>query len=139
MTHNVGAGLSQWLIHKALAFCVILAPLSAQAADPWRTEDTWREVGFAVVLALDHQQTLTIARNPQEWYELNPLLGKHPSVGKVNNLFLLSAIAHPIVSYLLPTDKCLGPICDWRSAFQWTSIVIEGGAVVHNISVGINF
>lgn len=126
-------------MRKALVLCALLAPLSAQAADPWRPADTLREAGFLALLALDHQQTLTIARNPQEWYERNPLLGRHPSVGKVNNLLLLSAITHPIVSYLLPTNHCLGPICDWRAAFQWTTIVMEGGAVAHNFSIGVTF
>lgn len=87
-------------------------------------------------MAIDYGQTLDIASNPQ-WKETNPILGEHPTRSEVTRYFAVAAVLHPTISALLPTDKCLGPVCDWRKAWQWVTIGVEAGYVAHNYSLGI--
>jgi hypothetical protein len=98
-------------------------------AEDWTTADTLREVAWQVVNAADWGTTLEIARHPNEYKEYNPLLGHHPSVGKVNTYFIAGAVAHFGVSYLLPKE--------WRPWWQYASIGISGACAVHNLNVGL--
>ena len=101
--------------------------------DPWRTEDTQREVAYAIVHLMDWGQTRNIAKHPERWYEKNPKLGRHPSVAQVDRHFLfgfpLGAISHPIISYLLPAK--------YRPVWQYITIGYEWSYVERNFSLGI--
>ncbi len=57
------------------------------------------------VLLLDWGETLNIARNPERLSEINPILGKHPSLAKVNWYFGTSVVVHGVASYLLTRKK----------------------------------
>lgn len=111
---------------------LLLMPCTASA---WDTTDIVLESTWQVLHIIDWQQTLSIARNPNEWYELNPILGKHPSVGNVNTYMFCSAIGHGIVSHYIP--KLLGK--QSRNIWQATSILITFSAVANNYSIGIRF
>lgn len=106
----------------------ILCGSSAHAGE-WSREDSYREAVYLTVHILDWTQTLNIARNPDKWHEKNPILGRHPSVGKVNAYFATTAAIHVGLAYLLPAE--------WRKTFQYLSIAVEGGVVAHNYSIGI--
>lgn len=105
---------------------LLLMPITARA---WTTADTAREITWEIIHFMDYGQTLEIARNPREHSELNPILGKHPSVGNVNLYMLSGAILHPIVSYILP-DKV-------RPYFQYITIGMSTACVVHNFNAGL--
>ena len=115
----------------------LLILLLVSGCSTWRKEDTVRESVALAFIAVDYGQTKTIARNPQQYHETNPILGEHPSVGQVNAYYIATAVLHPTLAALLPTDHCIGPICDWRAAFQWVTIAVEAGYVAHNYSIGI--
>ena len=56
------------------------------------TEFVWAIAAVCLVLLfIDWEQTKTIARNPATRREMNPILGPHPSVRKVNIYFTLVA------------------------------------------------
>ena len=42
-----------------------------------------------VFLIMDWQQTRQIALHPERWGEMNPILGKHPTTGKVDTYFTI--------------------------------------------------
>jgi hypothetical protein len=107
---------------------VLSLPVSAQAFDVWSEADKHRQGIFNVALALDWRQTLQIIKDPNR-YETNVILGKHPSDSKVNTYFALSMIGHAAVTHVLPSK--------WRPYWQYTWIVIETDAVIHNARVGI--
>ncbi|MFZ2541846.1 MAG: hypothetical protein WAW75_08745 [Gallionella sp.] len=110
-------------------FILALLLVSSSAwADEWSREDTYREATYLTLHTMDWAQTRNIARNPN-YHEQNAILGKHPSVGRVDGYFALTGLAHFAVAYYLPTE--------YRKAFQYVTIGIEGGAVVHNFSLGI--
>ena len=112
---------------KTILCLFLLIPFSSGASD-WTREDTYREATYLTLHTIDWAQTRNIARNPL-YYEQNAILGKHPSVGKVDGYFVLTGLAHIAISYYLPTE--------YRKAFQYITLGIEGGAVAHNISLGI--
>ena len=108
---------------------LLLVSTSAQAADEWTTADTKREAVYLTLHTLDYAQTRNIARNPDNWHEQNAILGKHPSVSQVDRYFIATGALQCAVAYYLPAE--------YRKAFQYVTIGIEGGAVVHNFSIGI--
>ena len=108
---------------------LFLFPGWLYAADPWTKQDTYREIAALTLRTIDWKTTRDIARNPDRYKEINPLLGDHPSIGKVNTFFVLTTIIHPVISYYLPRD--------YRTAFQYISIGISGTAATINLWSGL--
>ncbi len=116
---------------KGMRFLAILLFLPSVAfGEDWSTKDTIRQGVFTGITMMDWAQTRYIAKHPIEFRETNPVLGKHPSIGSVNNYFAVSIIGHAAVSYMLPAGA-------WREGWQYVWIGIEVGAVAHNYSMGI--
>lgn len=111
-----------------LAALAILFPLAAGAAD-WSKQDKALFTASTALLAADWAQTRSIAKQPERFYEKNPLLGRHPSVRRVNNYFA-GAI---LLNYFI-TDALRG---DVRTAWQVGVIVVEGTVVTRNYGIGI--
>lgn len=88
-------------------------------------------VALLALLVLDWRQTLAIARNPAKWYERNPGLGKHPSVGRTNTWFLGAVLFALGAAWALqgyPAIFCVG---------AGTACVAELVCLVDNWSIGI--
>ncbi|MDB5813502.1 MAG: hypothetical protein JWN23_619 [Rhodocyclales bacterium] len=84
-------------------------------------------IAAAMLHTADWLQTRQIARDPDHWYETNALLGRHPSIGKVNNYFAL-------------TGALLYTACESGYGGKWVKyiwIATEAGTVAHNLSAGI--
>ena len=117
---------------------------AAQSARPhptnqWTTMDTLLEVSWQIVHAMDWGQTLEIARHPQQWYERNPVLGRHPSVGQVHAYMSAWAVLHPVVSVLLPTQaELLGMTLHPRQLWQMVTLTVSTTAVVSNVHLGVH-
>ncbi len=100
----------------------------------WTTTDSVLETVTYIVMYMDYRQTIEIAKNnsPGRHYsEKNPFLPHHPNVGQVNSVFILSALAHPAISYVLPQP--------YRSIWQYTYITVEGYCVYANYRIGLRF
>lgn len=111
------------------AIILLMISSSAYAADPWTKEDTYRELAALTLRFIDYKTTLDIARSPDELSEVNPLLGEHPSVGRVNTYFAVMTVVHPVISYSLPKE--------YRKAFQYISIGVSGTASTINLWSGL--
>lgn len=114
---------------KALACGILLAICGAAHADNWKQGDTYREVAYQIVAAIDWGQTLNTAKNPDTLEEHNAILGKHPSVSKVNTYFVLTGLVHWGVAYALPRE--------YREAFQYVTIGVEANQIQSNFSINI--
>jgi len=93
-----------------------------------------QELGYLALHGMDWAQTRTIAKNPQQWSETNRILGEHPSVGKVNNYFLATGLAHALASQYLPPD-----LAKW---LQYGTIGLEAGVTGRNkfkLGIGMTF
>lgn len=115
--------------YAILGAALVLLSSATFAADPWSDGDIAREVAWQALHLIDWGQTRSIAKNPDQYRELNPILGEHPSIGRVNTYMAASAIAHIIVSDYLSGD--------WRTAWQWVTIGITASAVHNNYRIGL--
>lgn len=89
------------------------------------------ELTYQTVHLADWLQTLTIARNPERFYETNKVLGEHPSVSDVNRYFLSTAIGHALISHILPPTAA--------RVWQGATITMQLGYVQQNHQLGIGF
>jgi hypothetical protein len=131
-------------------FLAILVLLSGCASAQWTTGDSIRQASIVALQVVDWRQTRTIATEMVPAYtvdhgggasttynarprfcEQNPILGEHPSVGKVNAFFITAIAANALVSYLLPPT--------WRMGWQYISIGYEGNVVLDNYRAGIRW
>lgn len=109
----------------------LLASARYAHSDPWSPTSKALAVSAATATALDWAQTRYIAQHPQTYYETNPLLGRHPTVGDVNRYFVGSFIlGGAIANYL--NDR-------HRRWFLGAVTFIEIGFIGHNRSIGIGF
>lgn len=81
----------------------------------------------------DWAQTRVIAKRPEHWRELNPILGVHPTRKAVNAYFataglLLSALAAALL---------VGPYQNLGAWLLTGWVLVGGGAVVRNHFLGI--
>lgn len=120
--------MSRFLLSFIL-FVLLLTSYPGYAADPWSRQDIGLEVGYQLLHVIDWGQTRQIAKQPDKYYEMNPILGEHPSVGRVDAYMALSGLLHVGVTHFLPKE--------YRPWFQGITIVIKGGLVAHNFSIGL--
>jgi hypothetical protein len=112
-----------------MRFLTILLFLPSLAfGDDWTTADSVRQGVFTGLNLIDCEQTKKFIRNPH-MYEKNPIMGRHPSQTRINNLCALSIVGHAGVSYLLPRG--------WRDGWQYIWIGVEAEAVHHNYAIGV--
>ena len=74
------------------------------------------------------KQTMDIKNHPG-YYEMNPLMGKHPSDARLRNYSIAAIAGHVAITQLLPDQ--------YRPAWQWGTIGVEAGYVLHNRSIGL--
>ena len=109
----------------------------------WSREDTYREMAYLMAHGADWSQTQYIQGHPK-YRELNPILGAHPSRGRVNNYFLAAGLLHPLISYSIPSIvEYFGgspeTAQDVRKWWQLGSAAFEAGVVGRNAHMGIGF
>jgi len=93
-----------------------------------------RQFASLGLLGADWAQTRTIAKNPYQWHETNPILGQHPSVGNVNNYFAAAMLGHTLLANLLPPE--------YRKLLQYGTIGLEAPVVGKNkfkLGIGMTF
>ena len=113
-----------------VAFLLLLAS-NAFAIERWDTTDKIL-LGTAMATAtLDYGQTMHIARNPQDHFEYNPILGEHPSPTAVRNAFMIGAVVKIIVAELLPSK--------YRKIWLGGLTLTSGAVVLMNHQHGISF
>jgi|GEM_PF-3307426 len=110
----VGAAVG---VNKTLAF------------DEWSDADITRHAVWTSLYLVDFSQTLKIAREPENYHERNPLIGDHPSEGKVAAMFIGGYIAQTALVHVLPAA--------YRPWAQYVFIGVSGACVINNFSVGL--
>lgn len=86
-----------------------------------------REILFQVLNVVDTVQTVDCL-NRQVCHEMNPILGRNPSTGKLIGIKALAGGIHALGTHLLRefAPSAVG-------TFQVTSLIIQSGAVVWNV------
>lgn len=112
-----------------IAIALILLPATCTLADEWTNADTQWEIAYQVVHAVDWGQTRYIAEHPDEFHEMNPILGEHPSVGSVDAYFITTGVVHYLIARKLPSK--------YRRAWQVVFTIDHAQAVANNYQLGI--
>ena len=112
-----------------LTALLLLSAFGSASADEWRTDDTYRQASYYVLLLADWRQTRQIASDP-DYYEHNPVLGENPTRSEVDRYFTIGAVAHFAVSRVLPQK--------YRSWWQYTTLAFQAGTVGHNLQIGLD-
>ena len=126
---------------KIVAMFTLLLLVSGCAT--WSKKDIAREAAWQTLNYVDWTQTRKIARHPENYSETNPILGKYPSLEEVNLYMGTSALLHPIIAHYIPTwMEATGVFPQtWvensRAVFQYITIGINTGNVVHNYNIGL--
>jgi hypothetical protein len=124
-------GRSYFAYALSLLFvALVIFPSQSFAFGSWNQETTARELCFLFTLSKDWQQTLDIADNPDRYSETNRILGPHPDKKDVNLYFAGCAMAHALVSYMLPPR--------YSKIWQATWIGIQSSVTEHNNDNGLN-
>jgi hypothetical protein len=102
-------------------------------ADEYSKTDIALQSTYTMLHIIDWGQTLDISKNSDKYWEINPILGKHPSVSKVNIYMGTSLAIYYIVNYFLPSD--------YRLLVESSSVILKASLVSHNYKIGlyINF
>jgi hypothetical protein len=108
---------------------IVFTPTNTLAADKWSTQDKTMQATYLTLKFIDWRQTRTIAKNPDDYYEMNPILGRHPSTTEVDIYFATTAILNTVITHYLPSK--------YRPWWQGISITVSGTCVVNNFAVGI--
>jgi len=121
-----------------ILFLIIWFPSPSHSFDEWTKEDIITEAAYLSLKAVDWRQTRHIAKNPDRFYEMNPVLGRHPSTGEVDLYFLTTAIFHVGITHILPHEyDLLGFRLKPRRTFQYLFIELSLSCVLNNFTVGI--
>jgi hypothetical protein len=89
-----------------------------------------------LLLIIDFRQTTKIAKNPDRWGEMNPILGKHPSVKKVLIYFIIVMIITILLPYIIG-NILLGTWKDLATIIFVVSTMFEGFVVWRNTKFGL--
>lgn len=112
---------------RAIVLCLALLALPAQARE-WTDEELRWGAALAVTRLVDWGQTRYIAKHPDRFREVNPLIGDNPSLGEVNRHFVVSSLLMFGAAHYLPQHR--GTILK-----VWVAIGV--GANVHNAAIGV--
>jgi hypothetical protein len=125
----------------AIAVIFLMYPSISNAyefAEGWTTKDTMYQAVAIGLKAIDYGQTLHIAKNPKDHYEMNPFLSRHPSENEVHTYFIVGTLAQTMISLALPPKaNVLGYEINPRRLWQYVQITGSGSCVLYNASVGI--
>lgn len=108
----------------------------------WTWEDTITQGVYATFHIMDWAQTNRIARD-DDFYELNPILGRNASEGRVNTYMAATLIGHTWIAYELEDKKKTYNLFGWkfkmnpRKTWQYVWIVLEAGTVYRNHKIGL--
>ena len=119
-----------WRAVFVIPILVLLLPLpcAAQYAN-WTPADKALLATSTALLIVDWGQTRYIAKNPDRFHELNPILGRHPSVGRVNTYFATAIIGNYLLAdWLGPTN---------RKLYLGGITALETVVVIRNNGIGI--
>lgn len=107
-----------------LILLFLCGPVHAQ----WTEEQKILAAVSMAAMVIDYGQTRSIVGHPT-FYEQNPLLGEHPTMGRVNRHFALSALASYLIADALPSEQ--------RTWFLRGLALVQVGVVAHNVSLGV--
>lgn len=120
-----------WVSVGVTLLALVLLGLSGCAGNrEWTKFNTVAQTTYTALHVVDWMQTRQIAKNPDKYTEgVNPILGEHPSVGRVDAWFVAAGLANFGISYALPHP--------YREMWQVGSSGVEIQMFMMNKAAGI--
>lgn len=120
------------LIRILLMYCTMLLfflfARNVQAQTEWTPTQIKMGAAALALHTVDWGQTRHIAKNPDHFRELNPILGEHPSLGQVNRHFIISGLLVAGLAHYLP---------QYRSNILKIYIGIQTINTIRNYHIGL--
>lgn len=113
----------------AFAAAALLSSCSVAAGDAWSEDQRKMGAALAAVTIVDWAQTRFIADNPERFHETNLIIGRHPSIGRVDRYFATSMLIGAAVLDALPTE--------YRDYALRAGLVLEVLVVSNNARIGV--
>lgn len=113
---------------KYIILLLIIVLLTGCASN-WSKADTNRQIVVTGLHLIDWAQTRQIASEPDKYYEINPIMGKHPSKTTVDLYMATSLGGQYLVSNLLKPE--------YRKFWQYMWIGVKTGCVANNFNLGL--
>jgi hypothetical protein len=123
------------------AVLLSLIPVLSHSGD-WFSPPTTGDIALMAVntalIGVDWGQSRYIAEHPDDYREVNPILGAHPSTGKVNTYFSAALPLYWLTAWALPPKEDHGykSIIN-REYFSIAVAIMEGATVGNNLAIGI--
>ena len=119
------------MFKKLLAVLLLTVPFCVEAQTrEWTDNEKLLGVAAGVLLAADWTLSKDMSRHYDQYHEMNPLLGKNPSVGRLNSHMLLTI---PLVYFAADNAE------KYRKEVLSTVILLESVNVGHMLSIGLHF
>lgn len=96
---------------------------------PMSKDDIIRQASLGILIYIDNRQTKNAMDNG--YYELNPLMGKHPSHQDIDRYSIGAFVLHSILIWSLPKYV--------REITQYIILGAEGDTIIRNEWVGARF
>lgn len=119
-----------WTIIFFLLF-LALPGYAEEEKNNWTKADTVRELTFVALHGFDWRQSRYIAKHPDDYYEINGLIGRHPSTSRVDKYFIITGAVHAGASYFLKPE--------WRKGWQVVTVAGKVSIISHNCQIGLTF
>lgn len=113
----------------AFAAAATVSSCSVVAGDAWSEDQLRMGAALAAVTVVDWAQTRHIADNPDRFHETNPIMGRHPSIGRVDRYFATSILVGAVVLDALPSE--------YRDYALKAGLVLEVLVVSNNARIGV--
>jgi hypothetical protein len=107
---------------------ILLVCASPAYTSEWTGTDLGLQSIDAGLMYIDWKQTSQFSKNPK-YYELNPIIGKHPSQDKINAYFITSLLLKTLIANELPHPQ--------RTWWQVFIISVSMICIYRNESIGI--
>lgn len=108
---------------------VAFACAATATAGEWTEDQKRMGAALAAVSVVDWAQTRYIADNPDRFHETNPIMGRHPSIGRVDRYFATSVLVGAVVLDALPSE--------YRDYALKAGLVLEVLVVSNNARIGV--
>lgn len=90
----------------------------------WSRDDIIRQGLFTTLLGIDRNQSMAIAKSPENYREATFYLPSQPSKGQLNNITGATMLGHALLM------DAVSP--EWRKWLQRAGIGIEGAVILAN-------
>ncbi len=123
----------------AVILMALLLVSCSSVSYKWTKSDKIGQIMALTALTADWMQTKYIATHGNEYREMNPILGEHPSKGQVNAYFAGLAAFNVGASMILPSKIVINDDIVFKPRLMWqtSTFLGHGYAVISNYNLGV--